>query len=323
LDTVIVRFLGDPNTMVASILSGAVDAVLPLGVAIEQGLEVRDRWQGTGNQVLFGPSTTLYSLYFQMRPEMARPANGNVSPLVRRALYHSIDRREVIDAGLSGLPPAADSWVTPTDPLRAQLESAIPQYPYDPARAQALLAEAGWARGGDGVLTHQTTGERFEIEIAGAPRQDSQRMQAVIREQFKALGAEGSIWNFPPQLASDNQTRASRPGVTINGTGSAGFFTTTLHQRSIPNPENRWGGSNWGGYHNARADAVLERLVATIPPSERIPLQREYLQTTLSEVPLAPLFWNVAPVLAVEAVRGIPTGGGSAQTWNMFEWDKR
>jgi peptide/nickel transport system substrate-binding protein len=323
LDQVIVRFLGDTNTMVAAILSGAADVVLPLGVSLEQGIDVKERWQGTGNQVMFAPSTTLYSLYYQQRLDYARPANAAVNPLVRRGIYHAIDRAQVIEAGLAGVPPMADSWVAPTDPLRPQLESAIPQHPYDTARAQALLAEAGWVRGADGTLVHQGNGERFEIEISGAPRQDTQRMQAVMREQFKAIGLESTIYNFPPQLASDNQARSTRPGVTINGTGAAGFYTSTVHTRGIGGPDNRWGGSNWGGYSSPRTDAILDRLVATIPPAERLPLQRELIQSALGDVALAPLYWNVSPVLAVEAVKGLPTTGGTAQTWNMFEWDLR
>jgi len=323
LDQVFIRFLGDTNTMVASILSGASDVVLPLGVSIEQGLEVKDRWQGTSNQVVFAPSTTLYSLYFQQRPEYAHPAAGLIVPVFRRAIYHAIDRPQIIEAGLAGVPPVADSWVAPTDPLRPQLESAIPQYPFDVSRAQSLFTEAGWARGADGIGTHFGTGERLEIEISGAPRQDTQRMQAVMREQFKAVGIEATIWNFPPQLASDNQTRSTRPGVTINGTGAAGFYTSTVHSRGVPGPDNRWGGSNWGGYSSPRTDAVVDKLVGTIPSADRLPLQRELLQTALGEVALAPLYWNVSPVLALDGITGIPITGGTAQTWNFFEWDKR
>lgn len=323
LDEVIVRFLGDTNTMVAAILSGAADVVLPLGVSLEQAIDVKDRWQGSANQVTFGQSLVLYSLYFQLRPDLARPANGMVNPLVRRALYHAVDRGEVIEAGMAGVAPSADSWVGPSDPLRSQLESAVPEYAFDLTRAQSLLTEAGWVRGPDGSLVHQRTGERFEIEISGAPRQETQRMQSVIRDVFKGAAVQSTIYNFPAQVAADTEARSTRPGVTINGTGAAGFFTSTLHSRNIPGPENRWGGNNWGGYSNARADALLDRLVTTIPSAERLPLQRELLKVTLSDVPIAPLFWNVAPILALEAVKGIPPGGGSAQTWNFFEWDKR
>src|SRR5205085_3165457 len=82
LDRVIVKFLGDPNTMVASILSGAVDVVLPPAVSVDAALDVKERWQGTGNQVYVGPNTILYSLYVQTRPELARPVNGMTNPAV-------------------------------------------------------------------------------------------------------------------------------------------------------------------------------------------------------------------------------------------------
>src|SRR4029453_261659 len=41
LGRVIVRFLGDPNTMVANILSGSVDLLLPVGVGIDAAVEVQ------------------------------------------------------------------------------------------------------------------------------------------------------------------------------------------------------------------------------------------------------------------------------------------
>ena len=95
---------------------------------------------------------------------------------------------------------------------------------------------------------------------------------------------------------------------------------TSLPQPSIPEVFRRpktAGAENWGGYTNPRVDTVLERLIATIPPAERLPLQRELLQVTLDDVAIAPLYWNVAPVLALENVKGLPDTGGNSPTWNF------
>src|SRR5207253_10523732 len=62
LDRVVVRFVPDSNTMVANILSGAVDVVLPRGVDIEAALEVKRMWDGTGNQVRVDIQTNLEQL---------------------------------------------------------------------------------------------------------------------------------------------------------------------------------------------------------------------------------------------------------------------
>jgi peptide/nickel transport system substrate-binding protein len=323
LDRVIVRFLGDANTMVANVLSGAVDVVLPPAVAVESALEVRDRWQGTGNQVLIGPNPILYGLFVQLRPDIARPPNGITNATVRQGLYSALDRAQIVEAGFSTAGVVADSWVSTSDPLRVQLEGAIPKYPYDVGQAQRLLADAGWMRGADGVLASQSTHDRFEIEISGAPRRETERMQAVIRDQLKAVGADASIYNFPPALATDNEARTTRPGVTLNGTGVPGLWGKNMHTSSIPGPQNRWVGSNWPGYSNPTTDARLDRLLATIPTAERIPLQREILQSILTDLPLMPIYWDVTPVLALASVKGIPGGEGSYHTWNFFEWDKQ
>ena len=49
LDRIIIRFIADPSAMVANILSGTIDLVLPTGVGLETASEVKRRWEGTGN----------------------------------------------------------------------------------------------------------------------------------------------------------------------------------------------------------------------------------------------------------------------------------
>src|SRR5207249_9072286 len=61
-DTVTVRFMGDTNTLVANILAEAIDMVLPTGVDLETALEVRRRWERTGNQVYTNLSSGLRHL---------------------------------------------------------------------------------------------------------------------------------------------------------------------------------------------------------------------------------------------------------------------
>lgn len=54
IDRIILRFVPDPQVMVATILSGAVDVVLPPGVELEAASAVKQQWEGTGNQVAIG-----------------------------------------------------------------------------------------------------------------------------------------------------------------------------------------------------------------------------------------------------------------------------
>ena len=105
------------------------------------------------------------------------------------------------------------------------LQDSIPRYPYDPARAQQLLAQAGWARGADGILVHQPSGERFEVELHTSAGADSEQRLAIIAEDWKAVGAQVRLYVVPAQLAQDQAARARLPGA-----GSISFSSDAISQ---------------------------------------------------------------------------------------------
>jgi peptide/nickel transport system substrate-binding protein len=321
LDRVIVRFLGDPTTMVANILSGAVDVVLPPAVDIEAALDVKQRWAGTNNQVLLGPSGNFRYLSPQLRPDLARPVNGLTNVSVRRALYHAMDRQALVDVLSEGMAPVADSWIAPSSPIRAQVEDAFPKYPLDLARASQLMAEAGWTRGSDGVLVNQQTGEKFEVELNGGATRYIEREQNIVGDSWKQIGAVITLYNVPPALANALENRVTRPGAGIYAIGESRFMDVP-HTRNIPAPENRWTGSNYGAYANPEATELVERLLVTIPPRERIPMLRSLLGIVMGDIMMWPMYWDLTNVLALEGVKGIRSGEGGYHTWNFIEWDK-
>ncbi len=321
LDRVVVRFLADANTMVANILSGAVDVLLPIGVDLEAALEVKRRWEGTGNWVTTDSSGRLRHLEIQHRPDYEQPKNGFTSATVRQAFYYAIDRRLLAEI-MAGSPDlAADSWYPPGQALRAQLEPSIPQFPYDPARAQQLLAQAGWQRAADGIVVHQTAGERFEILLHGSASTRTEKEQHIIADGWKAIGAHVNLHIIPAALAGNREYRSTLTGAGLIGVGYDAFYTDRLHSAFITSPANRWNGTNRGGYSNPRVDAILDRLVVTIGGDERLELHRQLLREQLGEVAVMPLYWDVDPVLAVRGVKNVGRNAGG-NTWNMHEWDK-
>jgi peptide/nickel transport system substrate-binding protein len=322
LDRVVVRFVGDPNTMVANILADAVDVVLPPAVDNETALEVKQRWQGTANQVLIGPRLSLRALDPQQRPEYARPVNGFIHSAVRKAFYHAIDRQTLTEVLTQGTAPVADSWVLPSDPIRPLVESSIPQYPFDLARARALLAEAGWAPGPDGVLTYQATGERFDVELNGTSQRRVEQELNIIADGWKGVGAQVSFHAIPPAFGADTEYRSTRTGPTVLARSADNFRTDYPHTKTIPTAQNRWAGNTYSGYSNPRLDALLDQLVVTVNPAERVPIEIELLKEELGDVPVWPLYWDTTNVLALKHVKGIPTGAGDYHTWNFYQWDR-
>ena len=106
---------------------------------------------------------------------------------VRRAINIGIDREEMIENVLNGYGTAAYSicdkmpWYNETAEVSFDLESA-----------EALLDEAGWTAGSDGI--RQKDGVRAELNILYASGDSvRQALAADMQNQLKELGIEASI----------------------------------------------------------------------------------------------------------------------------------
>ncbi len=65
-------------------------------------------------------------------------------PEIRKALAYAVDRKQMVANVMGGLGVAADKGPLPP-PIAPPVPSSMPEYPYDPARARQMLAEAGAA----------------------------------------------------------------------------------------------------------------------------------------------------------------------------------
>jgi peptide/nickel transport system substrate-binding protein len=322
LDRVVIRFVRDPNAMVATILAGDADVVLPSGVDMDAALEVRKRWEGTGNRVQADLTGQLRQLELQHRPDQVRPRNGLSQRAARQAFYQAIDRTAIADASTQNLAPVADSWYAPGEALRPEIESAIPQFPYDPARAQQLLAGTGWARGADGVLVHQPSGERFEVELwakGGGALDDKET--AIVGDYWKAIGAQVILNPIPPARVDDAEYLGLRPGPMITQPPGDSFFRDRTHSSQVQTAANRWTGFNRAGYVNPKVDELIDRLAQTIDGREQVGLHRELLQEQMTDIAFMPLYWEVLPILMVRGVSG-PKHVRNFASQKAFTWTR-
>jgi peptide/nickel transport system substrate-binding protein len=317
-DRIVLKYIADANAMLANMLAGAVDLVLAPSVQLDTAAEVKQRWEGTGNRVLIGLSGSQQFLRPQFRPAFAQPRNGAPQLAVRRALYHGIDRAAVAEASSNGLAPPADSWIAPGDPIRPQFEPSIPQYPYDPRRAEAMLREAGWTRGPDAVLVDQATGDRFEGQIAARPATGAERTLAVIADGWKSLGVQMNIEVLSPALAADRRTMGTQTFGLLSSFPPSIDALPPLHSSLIASDANRWTGTNFQGYSNPRVDALIDQIIVTIDPREQLPLHRQLVAEAMGDVALVPLYWEVEPTLIAKGVTGVTL----SSTWNLFDWNK-
>ena len=319
LDGVVLRFITDPNTIVANLLAGTADVMFHKDFDVESAVEIQRRWQGTGNQVKFVPSARVISVEIQYRKEFARPQFGLTERDVRHALLHAVDRTALVEAVTHGISPIADSWIPPNHEYAPLVEGVVPKYPYDVNRAQQLLAQAGWTtRGSDGILVHATTGERFEFDLWN--RFALEKDQAILADSWKSLGVQANIKALPK--ARDRELEGTLNGgqmmdQTLNDYTYNGRVGTT----DIATAANRWTGRNLGAYSNPRVDALLARLNVTIDEREAANIHRDVAVEAFADLALLPLYFQVTPMILREGITG--PDGGTNPTWNFHQWDKR
>jgi peptide/nickel transport system substrate-binding protein len=128
--TVYLKYIKDPTALNNALLSNGIDIISTITApdSIPQ-FDSDKRFN-----VVQGTTNSEVTLAFN---DARAPLND---VRVRRALTYAIDRKALLDTAWAGRGTLIGSMVPPTDPWYEDLSQV---YPFDPARAKALLAEAG------------------------------------------------------------------------------------------------------------------------------------------------------------------------------------
>ncbi len=323
LSRITVQIIPDANTMAANILAEAVDVLLPPGVDVEVAMELQSRWQqqGTGHQVLMEKVDRLEQLELMIDPLYARPVNGMTQQPVRQALLQAIDRQQLMEAMVGGLSEVAHSFYQPSDENYPFVKDSIPVFPYDPRRAQDLLAGAGWTKGSDGILVHQPSGERFATQVLARQGSGPLKQGAIVADYWKAVGVSLDVHVLSTGENSDNEFQSTYPGARMHtGSGSA-FYGTRSHSSRIPGPETKWTGDNRGRLNSPVVDRLIDAIPITINQDARMALHRQLIAEITGKVIPIPFYWQILPVPMLKGVTG-PRLVSQTSTGNIWEWDR-
>jgi peptide/nickel transport system substrate-binding protein len=218
---------------------------------------------------------------------------------VRQALAYAVDRNKASTIGESGYEPPANQYgiVTPTFSswVSSQAKSQN-DYTYNPQKADSLLEEDGYHKGGDGIYV-SPAGKRLSFHVinVGGNSDWVAALQAVA-QGAKAAGIE---------LIVDNLSSQDYDTKLYNGQFDLGYYSETggpspyyeLRQwlySANSAPIGQQASSNFERFNDPQTDSLLDQYSQTTDTNQQHQIIGQLEQTMLTQVPIIPVTEAVA-----------------------------
>lgn len=207
--------------------------------------------------------------WYALQWQVDKPPFNN--PKLRQAIAHAIDRKRIVDIVMSGRAAVSNG---PTPNALWWADPALKPYDYDPAKAKALLAEAGYPSG-------------IEISLSTPQIALLQQVTQLVQEQLKAIGITVKL---DPVAQSDWYPRVVQFAINFTPMRWSqrpdpdGFMTLLFHSK---------GSGNSTRYNNPAVDGLIEQARAITDQGERQKLYRQAQEIIMQDLPYIPLFFSL------------------------------
>jgi peptide/nickel transport system substrate-binding protein len=237
---------------------------------------------------------------------------------VRRAIDYAIDKQNIIKTVTHGVNVAVASDV---NPISWAYNPDVPTYPYDPAKAKALLAQAGWAPGPDGVL--QKNGERLAFDISAVTGGTTgEAVESIVQQELKSIGIAASIKNYPADVFF---APGQDGGILQSGKYDVGFFAWVAGDD--PDDYSLYGCDQFppAGQNNLFwCDPTFSKADYLARESYDLAVRKKYYAITqyelASQVPTIVQWFQRQIYVTSTNFHGFKPAPATSSNWNTWEW---
>ncbi len=202
------------------------------------------------------------------------------SKLVRQALNYAVNKQAILAAVYQGQGQTAKN---PIPPILWGYNNAIQDYPYDPEKAKALLAQAGFPNG-------------FETELWYLPvtrpyNPDGKRMAELVQADWAKVGVKAKLLTYEWAEYRKRSKTGEHQIVMFGWSGDNGdpdnFFVPLLGCEAVK------GGGNAARWCNKDFEALVVKAAQTPNQAERAKLYEQAQVIVHEEAPWIPVAHSV------------------------------
>lgn len=227
----------------------------------------------------------------------------------RQALMHALDRQRIIDDLWNGAAEVAHSNIPPNSQY---YKADLKQYEFSTDKAKALLDEAGWVEGADGI--REKDGTKFSFTCTVKAGDQARKAIAELTVQlFKDIGVEMQLAEAPVAEILEAMRAGTMEMSIFNWTYNSGVLepdsTDTLSST---------GGNNFPHYKNPEMDELLSKGLQEVDPANRKPIYDRVQELFAEEVPVLYLQFDTWMLPFATRVEGLPES--TANTYPIYSY---
>lgn len=291
LDKAVYRVIPEESARMLAVETGEVDMVMQPAPSQLETFKSDDNFN-----VIQTEGVRVFYFGFNL----SRPIVSDVK--VRQAINHGVNRQDFVDNILEGAASVATSYISPAIFGYKDISSA---WEYDVDKAKALLDEAGWVEGSDGV--REKDGQKLELRHL-APRgrylkdaECAEAFQAAMREIGVQINLE--IMEWAALFEQSRQPNVDADLLTFGwstATGDADYTLAPLFGSENTPP------AGWNSHHyaNPEFDDLAHQAQVSTDQDERTDLYGQMLDILGEDAVWVPIYNSVESVITGNYVKG-------------------
>lgn len=236
---------------------------------------------------------------------------------VRKAIIHGVNREEIVRILLSDSYPLATAPMTSSALGYAEQPGA---YTFDPDQARALLDDAGWTPGPDGIRVKD--GQRLSLSVNHAlPQPRSKEIVTMVQSDLRDLGIELNMVAGDRATQNAAQKDINRVQLMHTMVGRADYDVIESHL-SVNRRDSLLNNAGDGTPVDAKLEELLQKVVSTPDDAGRAAASKAVQDYLTEQAYVLPLFEEPQVYALAPHVKGFVTESVARPSFYSVYFDR-
>ncbi|MBI5052064.1 MAG: peptide ABC transporter substrate-binding protein [Chloroflexi bacterium] len=250
---------------------------------------------------------------------------------VRQAFAMAVDRKTIAEQLYGPQGKATCNYIVGAADVTSTNTDKMDVCTYNIDKANALLEEAGWKKGADGIRAKGNV--KMSVVFQTSVNAARQKQQEIVKAGWEKIGVKVELKAIPATVYFDSS--AAQPD-NINH-----FYADfQMYANSVAPPErtpdlelwttpfiaqkaNQWRLTNLNRYSNPEFDKLFDQYLKEIDPVKRAALVIKLNDFLIADVALIPLVARAGPNSGrAKDLKGVLPNAWDSEMWNIADWSK-